>query len=232
MKAFLLAAGYGTRLRPMTDRVPKCLIPVRGRPLMAWWLDLFRMHGVSEVLVNTHHLPEQVRDFIQEHNSGSSGVCVTEFFEPDLLGSGGTVAANRAFIGTDESFLICYADNLTNIDLSALMRFHGAHGGVLSMALFRTQTPKQCGIAELDEAGRITGFVEKPSFPTGNLANAGIYAADRSLFDDLPDSGFADFGKDVLPRLAGRMYGWETSDYLMDIGTPENYRKAQEEWPG
>ena len=98
------------------------------------------------------------------------------------------------------------------------------------MALFRASHPEQCGIAELDKYGRIVSFIEKPSSPQSNLANAGIYVAGQRLFDFFPNAKFVDFGKDILPRLANQMIGWETSDYLIDIGTPENYAKAQQEW--
>ncbi|NCB92499.1 MAG: nucleotidyltransferase family protein [Clostridia bacterium] len=231
MKAFLLAAGFGTRLRPLTNTVPKCLIPIQGKALMEWWLELFAKHGISEVLVNTHYLAESVRDFISGWNIEVGFPMVTEFFEETLLGSGGTVAANRSFIGNDEEFLICYADNLTDVDLGAFQKFHKTHNGVLSMGLFHTGIPEQCGIAALDDTKQIIEFEEKPLYPKSNLANAGIYIARQELFHYLPKTqGLLDFGKDVLPKLVGKMYGWEISDYLLDIGTLENYEKAKKEW--
>lgn len=231
MKAFLLAAGFGTRLRPLTDTTPKCLIPVWGKPVMEWWLRLFAEHGVTEVLVNTHYLADQVRDFLHEWNTRCGNPMVTEYYEETLLGSGGTVAANRGFIGDDDNFLICYADDLTDVDLTAFQKFHQTHNGILSMALFHTNRPRECGIATVDEAGRIIAFEEKPAQPVSNLANAGLYIARKSLFEYLPkDKELLDFGKDVLPRLVGNMYGWQTEGYLLDIGTMENYEKANREW--
>ena len=230
MKAFLLAAGYGTRLRPLTDTVPKCLIPIQGKPLLAWWFALLREHGYRDVLVNTHYLSAAVREYLNAYNAEHTGLAAHEFYEDVLLGSGGTVKANRQFIHTDEPFAICYADNLTNINLSAMLAYHKQHKGVLTMALFRCENPKACGIAKTDTQNRIVAFTEKPSNPQSNLANAGVYIANREVFDYFPDDGFCDFGMDVLPKLAGKMYGWETHDYLIDIGTPANYQKAQEEW--
>ena len=231
MKAFLLAAGLGTRLRPLTETTPKCLVPIKGKPLMEWWLALFAKHGVTEVLVNTHYLADAVRGFIGAWNSGGASPVVKEFYEVTLLGSGGTVAANRDFVGDDEDFLICYADNLTDVDLTAFQKFHRTHDGILSMALFNTNRPRECGIAALDESGRIVEFVEKPARPKSNLANAGLYIARKRIFDYLPqDRVPLDFGKDVLPQLIGKMYGWQTEGYLLDIGTIENYEKANREW--
>ncbi len=230
MKAFLLAAGYGSRLRPLTDTVPKCLIPIQGKPLLGWWFDLLRKHEYRNVLVNTHYLPAAVRDYLSMYNAQAIGLTAHEFYEDVLLGSGGTVKANRQFIDTDEPFAICYADNLTDIDLSAMLAYHKRHHGVLTMALFRCENPKACGIAKLDASNCIVDFTEKPVNPQSNLANAGIYIANGELFDYFPELGFCDFGKDVLHRLVGKMYGWETQEYLIDIGTPGNYQKAQEEW--
>lgn len=231
MKAFLLAAGLGTRLRPITDTTPKCLVPIKGHPLLGWWLKLLQTHGVTEVLINTHYLPEPVRSFIRAYNAEQTGLTVTEFYEPELLGSGGTIRANRAFVEGEDSFLICYADNLTDADLTDFRTFHEEHHALLSMALFHTNVPKQCGIAALDANDRIVEFVEKPENPKSDLANAGMYMADRRIFDYLDDGKtLLDFGKDVLPKLVGQMYGWNTKGYLIDIGTLENYTRANGEW--
>ena len=173
MKAYLLAAGYGTRLKPLTDTTPKCMVPIHGQPLLGWWLTLLQRHGVTDVLVNTHYLPEPVRAFIEDYNRQNTGLTVYEAYEPELLGSGGTVRENRAFVRGEEDFLICYADNLTNANLTAFQDFHRKHNGILSMALFHTNVPKQCGIAELDANERISAFEEKPEQPKSNLANTG-----------------------------------------------------------
>lgn len=228
MKAFLLAAGYGTRLRPLTDTVPKCLVPVCGKPLLAHWFELLEYHGVTDVYVNTHYLAEKVRDFISLHNNKNCEITAHEMYEEKLLGSGGTVKSGRNYVG-DDDFLICYADNLTNMDLSALIKKHKESKPVLTMALFRTNKPEMCGIATLS-GEIIADFTEKPKNPASNLANAGIYVASKELFDYLPDKEVIDFGYDVLPALCGKMIGVEQDSYLIDIGTPDNYKSAQEDW--
>lgn len=233
MKAFLLAAGFGTRLRPITDTIPKCMVPIHGMPLLGWWFDLLRRHGVTDVLVNTHYLPEPVREFIRDYNGQKTGLTAIETYESELLGSGGTIRANRDFVRDEKDFLICYADNLTNADLTSFRQFHEEHRAILTMALFRTNVPEQCGIAELDSDGHIVEFIEKPKHPKSNLANAGMYIADRRIFDHLdPDKTPLDFGKDVLPKLVSQMCGWNTEGYLIDIGTLENYKRAEAEWTG
>jgi len=229
VKAFLLAAGRGTRLRPLTDDIPKCLVPVKGTPLLAIWLNLFKMHGVTDVLINTHHLAPKVEGFIADDTTGLN---ITVFHERRLLGSAGTVLANREFVAGQRCFIIAYADNLTNVDLGRMVEFHLGHKGVLTMGLFRTNRPRECGIAELGKDGLIGSFVEKPAEPRSDLANAGIYIASREIFDYIPRKEPVDFGFDVLPKLVGRMYGYEIKEYLMDIGTLENYARANREWPG
>ena len=228
MKAFLLAAGFGTRLRPLTDTVPKCLVPICGKPLLSHWLELLQSHGVTDVYINTHYLAEKVREFIENHNRKNSGITLHEMYENVLLGSGGTVREGKEFV-FGEDFLICYADNLTDIDLTKLVERHKAEKPVLTMALFHSPNPEQCGIATLCN-DIITEFTEKPKNPASDLANAGIYVASPEIFDYLPQKEVLDFGHDVLPKLCGKMIGVESDCFTMDIGTPENYKKAQEMW--
>lgn len=229
MKAFLLAAGRGTRLRPLTDSLPKCLAPIQGVPLLAIWLDLCARHGISDVLLNLHHLPEQVLAFLDGY---AGPVRVTAFFEEQLLGSGRTIRENRAFVAGEECFFILYADNLTTADLTALRQFHERHQPPLTLGLFTADSPRECGIASLSPDGRVTSFVEKPERPASRLANAGLYVAGPDLLAAIPDGEGVDLGLHVLPRLVGQMYGAVIQGYFLDIGTPTNYRRAQAEWPG
>jgi mannose-1-phosphate guanylyltransferase len=229
VKAFLLAAGLGTRLRPLTDQVPKCLVPIAGKPLLQIWLALLARHGVREVLINTHHLSEQVQDFA----SGLSGHPKLHLsHEEKLLGSAGTLEKNWDFVATEESFLVCYADNLTDMDLGRLVQFHQAHQGLITMALFRTERPKECGVAEMDKKGLIASFVEKPAAPKSALANAGVYVMRGEVHSRLPRTKPSDIGFDLLPRCLGEMYGWRWDGLLKDIGNPQAYAQAQNFWTG
>jgi mannose-1-phosphate guanylyltransferase len=140
------------------------------------------------------------------------------------------VRANRDFVKDEEDFFICYADNLPRIDLTALRAFHLQHHPILTMALSPSNTPKQAGIVSLDENGLVTRFEERPENPESDLANAGVYVAGQAIFDCFPPNGYIDFATDVLQKLAGQMYGYPVKDYPLDIGTPENLRKAEEDW--
>jgi len=239
MKAFLLAAGAGTRLQPYTNTVPKCLIPIHGRPLLEIWINLLARHGVTEVLINTHHLAPEVEQFVAHHQKRTR-VKLTTAFEPTLLGSGGTLWAHRALVKDANTFLIVYADNLTDVDLSRMVSFHYQcrnRGGLLTMGLFQAPDPSACGIAVLDPTARIVKFVEKPAKPESIWANAGIYVASAGIFDYFPPytgepgQSVLDLGYHVLPRLTGKAFGWEVTGYLRDIGTVASYHQALQEWP-
>ena len=228
VRVLLAAAGLGTRLRPITDRLPKCLVPIAGRPLIDYWFDRFQEAGLRDVLINTHHLPEQVRDYIAGVNARGS-FRVREAYEPVLLGSAGTVAANRDLADGAGAVLIVYGDNLSGVDLRPLLAFHRSHGEAFTMMLFRTPYPEKCGIAELDGEGRILSFEEKLKNPKSNLANAGLYVVTPEAYREMADMRAFDLGFDVLPRFVGRMRGWEWGGYHRDIGTPESLRQAEED---
>ncbi len=238
MKAFLMAAGKGTRLKPFTDDHPKCLIPIHGKPLLRIWIDLMARHGITEVLINTHHHSDQVERFVSETRPHTP-ITLHTVYEPELLGSAGTVWENRTFTAGQQDFLIAYADNLTNLDISRLAEAHRQSrpgGCILTMALMHAPNPSQCGIATLDEKNNITQFIEKPQHPAGDLANAGIYIASKEIYDVMEDHAGAekiwDLGHHILPVLTGRMRGFHIAPYyLKDIGTPEAYRTALVQWP-
>jgi mannose-1-phosphate guanylyltransferase len=229
MKAFLLAAGHGTRLKPFTDSVPKCLLPIRGEPLLGIWLGLCRLHGITEVLINTHAHSAAVNKFLVEHNHGLK-IRISE--EPTLLGSAGTLVANREWVGTDPEFFVLYADVLTNANLSSMAQFHRRLNQMATMGVYEVTNPTQCGIASLDDSGIVRDFVEKPQYPSSNLAFSGLLVANSKVLQFLPSASPADIGFHLLPQLVGRMVAFRMRDYLLDIGTPEKYAYAQETWPG
>jgi mannose-1-phosphate guanylyltransferase len=228
MKAFLLAAGVGSRLRPVTDTTPKCMLPFGDRPLLDIWLDEFDRVGVDEVLVNLHHLPDVVRGHLAARGAPPK---VRTYFEPELLGSAGTLLANRRWVDGEDMFLACYADNLTDFDLRSLIDAHAGQGAIATLALFHSPNPSAGGVVELDAVGRVTGFVEKPAHPVSDLTNAGMYAFHPGVLDEIRDKRPSDIGYDLLPRMVGRARAVLVEGYFRDIGTAEAYQRAREEWP-
>ena len=228
MKAFLLAAGVGSRLRPITDTIPKCMLDIDRRPLLDIWLDAFNRAGVSEVLINLHHLPDVVRRHLAARTAPPT---VRTFFEPELLGSAGTLRANRPWVEKEEFFLVCYADNLTDFDVRSLVDAHQEHGAIATMAVFHSERPSAGGVVELDATGRVTGFVEKPAEPVSDLTNAGMYAFHPGVIDEIGSTPPTDIGYDLLPKLVGRARAVLVEGYFRDVGTPDAYRRAREEWP-
>jgi mannose-1-phosphate guanylyltransferase len=229
MKAFILAAGEGTRLRPITDRTPKCLVPIQGEPMLAIWLRMCRQIGVQEVLINLHAHAKSVQDFL---NQSQFGVSIRVVEEDVLLGSAGTLRANRAWVSGEAYFWVFYADVLNRADLRSMARVHEQRRPAATLGVYEVSDPRRCGIVSARADGIIEQFVEKPETPLGNLAFSGLMIGTERLLDVIPETLPADIGFHVLPKLMGEMLAFPIEDYLLDIGTMENYLRAQETWPG
>lgn len=210
--------------------MPKVLVPVAGRPILDYWMEKLVRAGVREALINTHAHPEQVRGYIDDvHACGL--MRMNESYEPVLLGSGGTLAANRGWADDADQVVIIYPDNLSTVDLAAMLRFHESHGDPFTMLLFRTPNPRGCGIAELDAEGRVVSFIEKPPEPKSDLANAGVYIVSADAYREMAGAGGRDIGFDLLPRFIGRMRGWDFGGYHRDIGSPADLAAVNEAAP-
>ena len=229
MKALLLAAGIGSRLRPITNTIPKCMVPIQGRPLLDIWLEVLVTSGVTEILINTHYKAE----FINEYISRSSWKdYVTLFHETNLLGTGGTILANKKFF-REESFFVAHADNLSRFPFEEFKKSHFVSSKIpiVTMMLFKTDQPEKCGIVRLKD-NFVCEFYEKMNGNFGNLANAAIYIFSPNIFKYLEciDSEQIDISIDLLPLLLGDINSFLNNDYHIDIGSPANYLKANNEF--
>lgn len=232
VKAFLMAAGLGTRLRPITEYLPKCLVTVGGESLLDRWVAALIAAGVRQAAINNHAHPHRLREAIariNERERQRRGFGLEEVLEPVLLGSAGTIAANPRFADDCDHVLIIYADNHSDAPLDQLLQAHLAGGDPITMLLFRAENPRACGIVSLDAAGRIIEFQEKPEQPAGNLANGGVYLMRSSVYRAIAAQGRFDLGHDVLPGWIGSMRGWEWSGVHQDIGTPRSLARAREQ---
>jgi mannose-1-phosphate guanylyltransferase len=204
------------------------MLAIDERPLLDIWLEAFDRAGVDEILVNLHHLPDVVRRHIEARSSPPT---VRTLFEPELLGSAGTLAASRQWVDGEDMFLACNADNLTDFELRSLVSFHRENGAIATLTVFRSEQPSAGGVVEIDGTGRVVGFAEKPSKPVSDLVNAGMYAFHPSVLDEIDGPPPQDIGYDLLPRLVGRAQTMLIDGYFRDIGTAEAYQRAREEWP-
>jgi len=230
MRALLLAAGIGSRLRPLTDTTPKCLVPVHDRPLLDYWLDLVFEGGIERALLNTHWLADQVRAHVAQSRWRQR---IDLVHEDELLGTGGTVLANRDWFG-GEPFLVAHADNLTDFDVAGLIKAHRDRpsGCIMTMLGFRTDDPSSCGILQLDPQNRVIAFHEKVANPPGNLANGAVYIFEPEVIDDVARLGkrVVDLSTEIIPSYLGRILCVETDGYHRDIGNPESLRRAHSEF--
>jgi NDP-sugar pyrophosphorylase family protein len=228
VKALILAAGLGTRLKSLTSSMPKPMLPVAGRPLLEHSIELLRSYGVSEIAINLHFQP----DVIVSHFGDGSGFGVKLVYsrEDRLLGTAG--AAKRLELFLDQPFYVLYGDVLTDVDLSVLAARHCARQAALSMVLYRVEDPMRAGIVDMAADGRVRRFREKPSAVEvfSDLASAGVFVVEPAVLASIPPATFFDFGHDVIPQLLVRgsaVYGWWAPGYVMDIGSLERYRQAE-----
>jgi mannose-1-phosphate guanylyltransferase len=226
MRAILLAAGFGTRLRPLTNTMPKCLVPIHGQPLLGIWLERLTQAGIGPFLVNTHYLADQVEQFIAASPYRDQ---VTLVHEPTLLGTAGTLMANLDFFQGEDGLLI-HADNYCLADFREFIEAHRQRppNCLLTMMTFCTDTPSSCGIVELDDRGVVVDFHEKVANPPGNLASGAIYLLSAQFFEFTKSqlSRVNDFSTEILPQFLGRIYSFQTIATFIDVGTPASYSKV------
>ena len=228
MRALLLAGGLGTRLRPLTDQIPKCLVSIHGRPLLDYWLEaLFADARIERVLVNTHYKADQVRAFVAASPWRGR---VDLAHEDELLGTGGTILANRAYFGCGPLF-VAHADNLTDARMDGLLQayFTGEPDMLAALLAFRTATPWTCGILELDAFSHVIGFHEKVADPPGDLASGAVYVFSQEVVERIASLGkrIVDLSTEVIPSLLPRVVAVEHGGFFMDIGTPEALELAR-----
>jgi mannose-1-phosphate guanylyltransferase len=230
LKALLLAAGLGTRLRPITNTIPKCLVPIHGRPLLDYWFELLFQHGIERALVNTHYFASEVESFIRQSVWRDQ---LTTVYERQLLGTGGTVLDNGEWFG-NEAFMVVHADNLSRFNVQNFIAAHRRRppAAAMTMMTFDTDAPQSCGIVETDADGVVQRFHEKSPNPPGTRANGAVYIFQPEVIDFLRATGrsIIDLSTEVIPAFLGRIATYHNTDYHRDIGTVESLAKAEREY--
>ncbi len=229
MEALLLAGGFGTRLAPLTNILPKCLMPIHGRPLLGLWLEMLQRAGTTKVFINLHYLAPMVEGYVLNSPYRS----IVEFYhEPELLGTAGTLRGLKDKFSSND-LMVVHADNLSVFDAAAYRsafesRPEGCH---ITMMTFTTDEPQSCGIVTLDQEGRIIHFAEKPTDYIGNHANGAVYL--MHLPDVMPAIDACpmanDISTEILPLFIGKMNGFHNHVYHRDIGNVPALCAAQKE---
>ena len=225
MRAMIMAAGIGTRLRPLTDLVPKPMAPIVNRPALYHILHLLRRHGLREVVINLHHLPEVITGYFGD--GSALGMHIEYSFEPELLGTAGGVKNNAAFLG-DNTFLVVSGDALTDIDLTGLIAAHRRNGSIATMAVKEVADPSLFGVVVADDEGKVVGFQEKPTLveARSRLCNCGIYVFEPGILAHILPGQFDDFGRRVFPDLLREhvpFHAHTISSYWSDVGNLHEY---------
>lgn len=228
MKAFILAAGEGTRLRPLTYTIPKPMFPVCNKPVMEYTLDLLKKHRIGELIINLHYRGDLIRDYF--HDSSRWGIKIKYSPEKKILGTAGGVKKVIGYF--NDTFIVMSGDGLTGINLSQAVEFHKGKKSVATMVLKNIDSRLEYGVTLTDAQGRIKKFIEKPSWGEvfSNAVNTGIYIFEPKVFDYIPRNKFFDFGNDFWPLLLKKrekIFAYKMEEYWCDIGNLAEYRKAQ-----
>src|SRR6266704_1111885 len=227
MKAVVMAGGEGSRLRPLTSRQPKPLVPVVGRPIMEHILLHLRRHQMRDVVATVQYLGSSIRNYFGD--GSEQGVALTYSVEDSPLGTAGSVMLARQFL--TDTFVVISGDALTDIDLAAAARFHRERKSLATIVLKPVPNPLEYGVVVVDEGGAVQRFIEKPSWGEviSDLANTGIYILDPGVFDFFRAGEVADWSGEVFPKLLKEgepVYGWVADGYWEDVGSHAAYMKA------
>lgn len=218
MKAVIMAGGAGTRLRPLTDSIPKPMIKILDKPVMEHIIELLSCHGITEIAVTVGHLSDRIKEYFGDGSRWN--VSLTYFTEDAPLGTAGSVKGCSDFVSDD--FIVISGDAFTDIDLTKAMQYHFAKDSIFTLVAKFEPNPVGLGVLRTDFNGIITDFIEKPSESAPALVNTGIYIINRYVLKLIPD-GFYDFGRQLLPRLVGHIHAYVTYDFWSDIGTLQSY---------
>ena len=230
MKAIILAGGEGTRLRPLTYKIPKALIPIGDKTLTELVFDILKKYGVTEVVLSVAYKKEMMREYFKDGKDFGLEISYVE--EPTPLGTAGPlIILNKLNKQPKSTFFMMNGDNLFNIDLNEMLEFHRKNKATATIALSRVEDPRSYGVAVLD-GDRIAEFIEKPENPPTDYINSGYYILEPEVFEIIKGKERAMIEKDIFPVLAkeGKLFGFKSDNQWFDTGTPERYEQVKNEW--
>lgn len=226
MKAIILAGGKGTRLRPLTDNIPKALVKINDKTITEHLLDLLKKYNVTEIFLSVGHMSELIKDYFKDGRN--FGVSITYLEESEPLGTAGPLKLAKELL--DDNFIVSNGDELKDIDLEKMKEFHLKNKSIATLSVLKVNNPSEYGTVVLDN-NKIIKFLEKVNNPPTNMINAGFYMMEPEILDYIPN-GFAMFEKDVFPKLAekGKLFGFEFKGQWFDTGNIERLERARREW--
>ena len=229
MKALIMAAGYGTRLDPLTLAVPKPMVPIVNKPTMQHNLELLHRNGIKQIVTNIHYHPEQLKNYFAD--GGKFGVHLLYSYEETLLGTAGGVKRMAKIGAVNDTFLVLSSDALTDINLKKLVAFHKSKKALATIALTAVEDTSEFGVVVLEDGGRVKAFQEKPKpgQALSNLVNTGIYVFEPEILEMIPPDQFFDFGRELFPKLVekkDRIFGCRVVEYWSDVGGLSSYIRA------
>ncbi len=233
MKAMVLAAGYGERMRPLTDKIPKPLLPLNGKPILHYTLKLLEKNGIKEIVINLHHLHRMVMDAFGD--GSHYGMKIHYSYEKEMLGTAGGIKAAEKFLKGD-TFLVINSDIIVNMDINKALEFHRKKKAFITMVLREDADADRYGSIEIDSTGRVRRFLgittrdEWEAQILKKLMFTGIHIFEPDIFNEIPANRFCGITEEIYPKLIGRgapIYGYEYCGYWLDIGTHERYEKAK-----
>jgi D,D-heptose 1,7-bisphosphate phosphatase len=236
MKAVILCAGKGERLKPLTDTIPKPMITINNKPILEYLILLCKKHGFEEIFINTSYLPEKIKEYFG--NGEKWGIKITYSYEPELLGTSGALNNFKEFL--NDTFIVIYGDNITDIDLTRMLKFHKKNDALATLALRKkSKEHKAASFVTVDNKSQLTGIIEKPSDSQFSelckefyLSNSGIYILEPNILDYIPE-GFSDFAYDIFPKTikkGEKLVGFMMDEYYFrEVGKKEKYELAKNE---
>jgi len=235
MKAMVLAAGQGTRLHPLTEQIPKALVPVAGRPMIEYSLLLLKRYGIRDIIINLHHLGDQIERYLGD--GAQLGLQISYSKEPELLDTGGGLLKAKPFF-QGGPFIVINTDVLIDVSLSELIEFHTKKGAAASLVLRPDPLADQYGSMEIDSDGRIHRFLQtriatELSAPTTKLMFTGVQVLEPRVFDYMEEDGVRKFSttKDTYPRMLlhqEKLFGFRFDGFWQDVGTASRIKEAEE----
>lgn len=227
MKAKILAAGKGTRVREVSDELPKVLMPLAGKPMIVWNIELCKKYGIEDIAISTRYMADKIKNYLGD--GSQFGVKITYSYEQNPLGTSGALNNFKDFF--DESFVVIYGDVISKLNIKKLQKFHQKKKSLATLVVHKTDHPEDSDIVQMNENDMITKVIHRPgNTDFGDLGNAAFYLIEPKIFDYLP-AGKSDFIKDIFPKMISSgesMYGYNTDEFIKDAGTPSRIIEVEE----